>query len=88
MAIFIRSLFVGEVVKELRGHHSEVMTLQVDSEKVISAAGKIISIWDLETAKVNTVLEGHGGEVNCLQFDNKKVVGVPLNQLFISLRCQ
>lgn len=61
-------------MKELKGHHSEVMALQVDSERVVSAAGKVISIWDLETAKVNMGLEGHGGEVNCLQFDDKKVV--------------
>ena len=67
-------LTTGEVVKELKGHHSEVMALQVDDEKVVSAAGKLISVWDLETAKVNMVLEGHGGEVNCLQFDEKKVV--------------
>ena len=65
----------GDCVKTFTGHQYTVMSLQFDSNKIVSgSADQTIKIWDVKTGQCSNTLPGHTEVVMSVKFDATKIV--------------
>ena len=65
----------GECAQTYTGHLYTVMSLQFDSNKIVSgSADQTIKIWNIKTGQCLNTLPGHTEVVMSVKFDHTKIV--------------
>jgi len=71
----IWSLDTGSVLFNLEGHSSLVGLLDLNSDRLVSAAAdSTLRIWDPENGQCKSTLTAHTGAITCFQHDAQKVI--------------
>ena len=71
----IWSLDSGQCVHSLDGHSSLVGLLDLQRDRLVSAAADFtLRIWDPATGQCRSVLSAHTGAITCFQHDARKVI--------------
>jgi F-box and WD-40 domain protein CDC4 len=71
----IWSLDTGSMLYTLDGHSSLVGLLDLNCERLVSAAAdSTLRIWDPENGQCKATLSAHTGAITCFQHDAQKVI--------------
>lgn len=69
------SLDTGSVLYNLEGHSSLVGLLDLNDDRLVSAAADFtLRIWDPENGQCKSTLSAHTGAITCFQHDGQKVI--------------
>ena len=71
----IWSLELGTCLHTLDGHSSLVGLLDLNSDRLVSAAAdSTLRIWDPDSGQCKATLTAHTGAITCFQHDGQKVI--------------